>query len=160
MRVRLMPGFVSGLISAMLSLTGLIGAAGVCLADDGADSTKLAGIWDLDGGGGKNTWKLEGTQVGVHFAYTRGGQKVADFECNTTGKECSVRMDGKSAKVSVYFNGPRLVMLETRGDTIVKWRFGAVSEGQELEVETIPITPGGKTETLRFKRAEEQAASR
>ena len=126
-------------------------------AEDYADTSKLAGTFDLDGAG-KTTWKLAAIDDGVHFTYVRGGQKVADFDCNTTGKECAVKIDGKAVKVSVYFNGPRLVMLETRGDNVTKWRFGALAAGQELEVESTPITGSGKAETLRFKRIDVQAS--
>jgi hypothetical protein len=140
-------------------LASLLLVSAACFAEDYADTSKLAGSWDLDGAG-KTTWKLAATSDGVHFTYTRGGQKVADFDCNTSGKECAVSMEGKKAKVSVYFNGPLLVMLETRGDNVVKWRFGAVAGGQELEVETTPITGSGKPETQRFKRVDVQASNR
>jgi hypothetical protein len=140
---------------SILSMTSI-----VCLADDAADRGKLTGTWNLDGGAGNTAWIVRGTETGVHLTYARGTEKIADFECNTTGKECAVKMDGHSAKVSLYYNGPRLIMLETRGDTVVKWRFGLASDGGELEVETMPITPAGKTETLRFKHAEVQASSR
>ena len=143
------------LIIATLSLIGV-----VCLADNAADRTKLAGTWNLEGGAGNAAWTVRSTETGVHLSYTRGTEKLADFECNTTGKECAVKMDGHAAKVSLYYNGPRLVMLETHGDTVVKWRFGLASDAAELEVETMPITPAGKTETLRFKHGEAQASSR
>lgn len=143
------------LMIVMLALTSV-----ACFADDGADRNKLAGTWNADGGGG-TAWTVHGTKAGgVHLTYTRGAEKLADFECNTEGKECSVRMEGKPVKVSLYFNGPRLVMLETRGDTVVKWRFGVVSDAAgEMEVETMPITPAGKTETVRFKHVDEQASA-
>ncbi len=143
------------LMVAMLSLASV-----VCLADDAADRAKLAGTWNLNDGSGAAAWTLQETDAGVHLIYTRGTEKLADFNCNTTGKECSVRMDGHAAKVTLYFNGPRLVMLETHGDTVVKWRFGLASDAGELEVESMPISPAGKTETLRFKHAEVAAASR
>jgi hypothetical protein len=143
-----------------LALAGLVWTAGVCLADETADRTQLAGAWDLGAGAGNTAWTIKETGDSVHLTYLRGTEKLADFDCATTGKECSVHMEGHSSKVTLYFNGPRLVMLETRGDTVVKWRFGAASEGRELEVETIPITPGGKTETLRYKRTDVQASNR
>jgi hypothetical protein len=127
-------------------------------AEDYADSAKLAGSWELEGA--QTSWTLAAISDGVHFTYMRGGQKVADFECNTVGKDCPVRFEGKAAKVSVYFNGPLLVLMETRGSVVTKIRFGALSEGREMQVETIPLSPGGKTETLRFKRAEAQSAAR
>ncbi len=143
-------------IRLMIVTLALMGVA--CFADDGADRNKLAGTWNLDGGG-NTAWSVRGTPAGgVHLTYTRGTEKLADFECNTEGKECPVRMEGKPVKISLYFNGPKLVMLVTRGDTVVKWRFGVVSDS-EMEVETAPITPAGKAETLHFKHVDEPAAS-
>jgi hypothetical protein len=141
------------LMIAMFALTSV-----VCLADDAADRSKLAGVWNADAGG-NTAWLVQNTGKGVHLTYTRGTEKLADFECNTEGKECAVKMDGHGAKVSLYYNGPRLVVLETRGDTIVKWRFGLASEAGVMEVETMPLTPAGKAETLRFKHADVQASA-
>src|SRR5262252_3542536 len=109
-------------------LAALLSVSAVALAEDFADTSKLAGTWDLDG---KTTWKLAPTSDGVHFTFTRGGQTVADFECNTSGKDCPIKMEGKNATVSVYFNGPQLVMMETRGKDVVKMRFGALADGNQ-----------------------------
>ena len=131
----------------------------VCLADDAADRAKLGGTWNLDGGA-KTAWTLQGTDTGVHVIYMRGAEKLADFECTTSGKECAAKIDGRATKVSIYFNGPRLVLLETRGENVVKLRFGLAADAGEMEVETMPITPAGKAETQRFKRVDVQASSR
>jgi hypothetical protein len=68
------------------------------------------------------------------------------------GKECEVKDAGRKVKVTLFFNGPKLVVLETRGDEVVKKRFGAVETGDTLELEVIPVAPDGKTETVHFKR--------
>jgi CheY-like chemotaxis protein len=60
---------------------------------------------------------------------------------------------GERAKVTMYYNGPRLVQYETRGSHVTKRRFTITGEdGNTLEVETMPISPPGKAETIRFKR--------
>jgi hypothetical protein len=139
-------------------LAALLSVSAVGLAEDFADSAKLAGSWDQDG---KTAWKLAPTNDGVHFTFTRGGQTVADFECNTSGKDCPIKMEGKKATVSVYFNGPLLVMMQTRGNDVVKWRFGALGDGNQMQVEMTAITGGAKSETLHYKRTDApQAASR
>lgn len=79
-------------------------------------------------------------------------RKVAEFECGTEGSECAIKDTGRHAKVSMWFNGSKLVVLETRGDRIVKRRFGVSGKEDTLEPEIIPIMPAGKTETLRFRR--------
>lgn len=137
------------LISLMLPLLGAI-----CLADDAADRTKIVGTWELDNGSGKTAWILEKTGDGLHFVYTHGAEKLADFQCSTSGHECEVQISGRACKVSLYYNGPGLEMLETRGDTVVRRRFRTASGGKEIDVETASIVPDGKPETLRLKRAQ------
>ena len=56
--------------------------------------------------------------------------------------------------VSMWFNGPRLVELETKGSEVVKRRFMILPKGDVMEMELIPIVPGGKPETFQFKRVE------
>jgi hypothetical protein len=126
-------------------------------AEDFADTAKLAGTWALDG---KPTWKLAPTPDGVHFTYMHGSQTVADFECNTSGKDCPIKMDGKKTTVTVYFNGSQLVLMETRGSDVVKMRFGVLAASGEMQVETIPITASVKPETQRLKRVATESATR
>jgi hypothetical protein len=64
---------------------------------------------------------------------------------------------GKKATVSVWFNGPKLVQLETQGASVVKRRFAALPQGEAIEVKTIPIVPDGNGETVRFKREQVSA---
>ena len=54
----------------------------------------------------------------------------------------------------MWFNGPKLVEMETRGSEIIKRRFQA-EEGDMVEVEVIPIVPSGKTEVVRLHRVSE-----
>lgn len=54
--------------------------------------------------------------------------------------------------MSLWFNGPKLVELETRGTEIVKRRFSIAGDGDTMDLETIPIFPSGKIETAHFKR--------
>jgi hypothetical protein len=64
-----------------------------------------------------------------------------------------VKEAGKPMKVSIWFNGPKLVIMETRGKDVLKRRFQATDDGKEIEMETIPIVPQGKTEVVRLHRA-------
>jgi hypothetical protein len=124
-------------------------AAGLtAFADDTADRDKLAGSWQATDGA---RWVLDSKADSVHIAEFDHDRKVAEFECNTLGRECAVKDSGKSAKVTMYFNGPKLVVLETRGSDVVKRRFHA--NGDRLEVETMPLVPQGKTETATLSRA-------
>ena len=85
-------------------------------------------------------------------------QNVENFECNTDGKECSIKHSGHSSKVSIWFNGSKMVELETTGSQVVKRRFSVTGNGDTMELETIPVVPGGSPEVTRFKRASAVAA--
>jgi|SRR5664279_5050254 len=146
----------------------LLGAA-LCtatgLADDGADRANIAGIWELQTGGAKDpgerageSWILETKEDAVHITRIDDGHKLAEFECNTLGRECEVKDSGHSAKVTFWFNGPKLVQLETRGSRTVKRRFSTVDQGNAMDVEEIPMSPEGKTVVRRFTRVQRVTA--
>jgi hypothetical protein len=124
------------------------------MADDSSARARLVGAWQPQDSTAKDAgvWTLErkGDEV-MHISYSVGDQKMIEFECGTTGKECKVKDSGKSATVSLWFNGSRLVALETRGQEVLKRRF-AVGDGDSLEVEVIPIQPDGKSEKVVFRR--------
>ena len=143
------------LIFPMLVMLGAI-----CLAYDAGDRNKLVGAWELDNGGGKTSWILEKTSDGLHFTYMHGAEKLADFQCSTSGHECDAQIAGKACKVSLYYSGPSLMMLETRGDTVVQRKFQTASGGKEIDVETASIVPQAKPEILRLKKAPLQASGR
>ena len=73
-----------------------------------------------------------------HVTNSLGEKKIAEYACNL-GKECEVKDAGRKVKVTLYFNGPNLVMLETKGEEVVKKRFGVTEKGDTLELEVIPI---------------------
>ena len=132
----------------------LIFAAGA-LAADGAGRANLSGEWQLEAGGGKDSgasWILESKEDEIHVTQLQNGQKVAEFDCNTLGRECEAKDSGRHAKVSFYFNGSKLVELETRGSEVVKRRFSVGDKGDWMEVELIPVVPEGKTAVERFRR--------
>ena len=52
----------------------------------------------------------------------------------------------------MWFNGPRLVELETHGSEVIKRRFRALEKDGAMEIEVIPISPNGKTETVQLQR--------
>jgi hypothetical protein len=124
-------------------------------ADDDSARTKLVGTWQPQESSNKDSgiWTLQSKGVDVlRVTSSLGDQKMADFECSTKGRECDMKDSGKSAKVSMWFSGSKLVELETRGQEVVKRLFSVAPLGDILEIEIIPIQPDGKTETLRFRR--------
>jgi len=137
-----------------VSLVSLLFASSA-FADD-AGRAKLLGAWELQGGadaGGRASWILEEKGESWQVTYTQGNQKPAVFECAIDGRECTAKDLGHGAKVSLYFNGSKLVEMETKGPEVVKRRFGISEKGDEMEVEVIPIVSNAvKAETLHFKR--------
>jgi hypothetical protein len=133
--------------------------AGSAFADDRADRVKLIGVWESPGNGGKNgVWTISAGVDTLHLAYAEGGQKLADFECNLVGRDCKAKAFGHDSTISMYFNGPKLVQMETRGAEVLKRLFSVVGDGDSLQVDLVPIVPDGKPETQQFKRAPLAAA--
>jgi hypothetical protein len=134
--------------------------AGSAFADDDSSRAKLMGQWQQTDGSGetKSAWTFEGSGDSIHVVKSVGAQTSAEFECNTLGKECAVKDAGRRAKVSMWFNGPKLVEMETVGSEVVKRSFSIAGDGDAMDIETTPIAPGGATETTHFKRVSAAAA--
>jgi hypothetical protein len=140
-----------------LRVVGLAALAlGVSAFAGDAEWAKLMGAWESQGGtdnAARATWLLEPKGGAVHVTYLQGSQKLAEFECDTSGRECAGKAEGHSAKISLYFNGPTLVELETKGPEVIKRRFAVAGTGEEMDVELIPVVSKSKAETVHFKRA-------
>jgi len=143
----------AAMIASIAALSTLLLASSAS-ADDDAGRAKLAGKWQESDSNAESklTWDFEHVCSSVRKTITNGAQKMAQYESNTVGKECTIEDAGRRTKVSLWFNGPKLVELETRGDHVVKRRFSVSDDGNTLEVETIPIFPAGKSETAHFTR--------
>jgi hypothetical protein len=140
-------------LTAILLLS--FGAA--ALADDQGDRQKLIGSWELQGAAESSpasSWTFSTANNSIRVTQLEGANKIADFACGTAGTSCEVKTAGKKATVSMWFNGPLLVEMETKGSDVVKRRFKILPQGDVMEMEVIPIVPGGKTETFQFKRVQ------
>jgi hypothetical protein len=121
----------------------------------GDDAVKrFAGSWTGDANGAPVTWVFENKGDSLKIDQMKGGEKLAEFECNTMGRECEMKEAGKKASVSMWFNGSKLVQLETKGSDIVKRRFEVNEKGDAMDVEITPISQGGKPETLHLTRVQ------
>jgi hypothetical protein len=135
----------------------LLSWGAAALADDQSDRQKLLGTWELQGTAentSSSSWTFSPAKDSIQVTQLEGGNKVADFACGTAGTSCEVKAVGKKATVSMWFNGPLLVEMETKGSDVVKRRFKILPQGDVMEMEVIPIVPSGKTETFQFKRAQ------
>ena len=127
-------------------------AATLAIADDSDDRANLIGKWQEAAGNGTGAvWALTGSQSDLHVTQWRNGEKVADYKCNAMGRECKVKESGKDAVVSFWYNGSKLVQMETQGNQVTKRRFSPAGS-DAMELETIPIVPDGKPETAKFKK--------
>lgn len=125
--------------------------AGSALAADDALRAKLMGKWQQSDGNGE-TWTLKDSGDSMHLANAGPKETIVEFDCNILGKDCAIKHAGHKSKVSLWFNGAKLVELETTGDQVVKRRFTVTGDGDTMDLETIPITPSGPGETTHFKR--------
>jgi hypothetical protein len=125
---------------------------GAAFAEAGPDRQQLIGTWQSQGGESQ-TWKLAAKGEAMQIVRAENDRKVSEVECNTAGRECALKDEGKPVKVSMWFNGSKLVVMETRGSEVLKRRFQASGDGSTMELETIPIKPQGKPETVRLTRA-------
>ena len=139
-------------LTAILLL--FLGAA--AFADDQSDREKLLGSWEQ--GAAENSpvssWTISPDKDLLRITELEGGNKITEFSCAAGGAACEIKDAGKKATVSLWFNGPQLVVMETKGSEIVKRRFKILPQGDVMEMEVIPIVPSGKTETFQFKRVQ------
>ena len=132
----------------------LLGSAGALGGDQG-DRERLVGSWELQGtpaDGTPSGWIFSEQSNSLGVTQLEGTSKIANFKCGVDGVFCEIKESGNKVTVSFWFNGPKLVQLETKGSEVVKRRFALVSQGDVMEMEVIPVVPTGKTETFRFKR--------
>lgn len=139
-------------MTVSIAVLGALLLASSAFADDNSIHIKLLGKWQQSDGDAKSAWELKGAGDSMHVTNSSGAQTVADFDCNTVGKECAIEDGGRHSRVTMWFNGSKLVEMETRGSQVVKRRFSISSDTDSMELETIPIVPPGKSETAHFKR--------
>jgi hypothetical protein len=141
--------------ACMLVSLGMVSVPG--LAQDSADRVKLNGAWQPQGSGAaQGVWTIEETSAGMRVTNSQGEKKIAEFVCDFA-KECEAKDAGKKVKVTLYFNGPKLVLMETKGDQVLKRRFGFGETADVMELELIPVAPAGRTETAHFTRVQSAA---
>ena len=137
----------------------LLVLASIALADDYEQRTKLMGSWQVEASGASDvsSWTLQELPEGMHIAGSDGGKTVIEFNCKM-GQECDIKDSGHHAKMTMYFNGAKLVQNETIGSRVIRRRFTVIGDGNTMQLEVIPLEPEGKTETTTFKRVSTESA--
>jgi hypothetical protein len=151
----------------------------------GSTSSMVLALWAapllVAAGGQPNfsgTWKLDPTKSpGVEGAMitlvikdesgkisyersmkeTSGKQVVARFTCSPGGKECDFDENGHKAKVSIWYDGPALMILKTNGpkqDTTTERKLELLPDGNTLKVQfsNLDLDNSSKPETLVFTK--------
>ena len=102
--------------------------------------------------------------IDISRSYTNGSKQLTvDINCSTDGQECKVKENGQTTQVSMYYNGPMLVVIEQRhgNDFVTKKRLKTSDDGKTLNVEVMTINPPGRpTENLVYTRQDQSAAAR
>ena len=142
----------------MTALTALLLCVPV-LADDISDRAKLLGSWQAQDDSGKEAtvWVLEVKGMALHISESRGNVKISEFECAPKGVDCEGTVAGNKATVTMYYDGPALVQLETKGSDVTRRRFTVTGQPDMMDLDVRPIVGAGKAETLHLKRIKNSA---
>ena len=125
-----------------------------------ASKPSLTGTWQFDAAKSElhnskmtsATWVIDEGDNSIHITATESGKnKKTEMQCTTDGKECQVT--GDKSKASFWYNGPILVEMQTKGDTVTRFRLKASEDGKTLTVELTHIVPQiDKSELLVFQK--------
>ncbi|HZQ52218.1 MAG TPA: hypothetical protein VFB14_08480 [Bryobacteraceae bacterium] len=125
----------------------------------------FSGSWQLDAAkspqaGGRNiTLNIQDNSGKIDFTRVvrdRDGKEVkSTFTCDTVGTQCVFDEGSHKAKVSLWYDGPALVILKTDGpkeDAVTQWRLEMAPDGNSLKVQFDHIDPTDKSETFVFDK--------
>ena len=136
-----------------------------------AGAVDFTGHWQLDSAkskpGPERTVSVDLEQQGNNVTFVRsyqdhdGKQAVARFTCSIGSNSCDFDDNGHKAKVSLWYNGPELVILKTDGqkqDSTVEWHMKLSDDGKTLTINREIIEPSDQSESLVFKKSESVAS--
>jgi hypothetical protein len=134
------------------------------LADETAQPN-FSGTWQLDTAKSQArnaeaiTYTIEDASGKIDFSRVtqeRDGKSVTSkFTCDTVGTQCEFDEGNHKAKVSLWYDGPALVILKTDGpkeDSVTQWRLELSPDGKTLNVTLTHIQPDDKPENLVFDK--------
>jgi hypothetical protein len=133
-------------LGSLMALVCLVAAPAAVAASDHPD---ISGTWQLDPARSKNLESTSGTltiqEDGGKLTYQRslqggnGKSLEAQFACTTDGADCKLKENGHTSKVSLWYNGPTLMMLKTNGP-----------KNSETTERSFQLSPDGQTLTVHF----------
>jgi len=144
------------------SLSACLSLAVFALAGMAQEAAKpsLTGTWQLDAAKRElhnnktttSTWVIDEGDNSIRITATESGKnKKIEMQCTTDGKECQVT--GDKSKASFWYNGPILVEMQTKGDTVTRFKMKASEDGKTLTVELTHIVPQvDKSDLMVFQK--------
>jgi hypothetical protein len=130
------------------------------------DRPALNGVWQLDAAHSAFSElklksqtlsiKQEDESIKIEETATEesGKERKAEYECNTNGKECSLKVNGQAVKVSAYYNADVLVVIEQRktNDVTIRKRFKTSEDGASMTIEVTNLARPSLKDTLAYKK--------
>jgi len=127
-------------------------------ADENDKRERLLGTWESDEADARPArWIVSGDANKLHFAEFNGEKELGGFSCTPGGTPCQAKLSGKRVDVSMWFNGSKLVIMQTRGGDSFEQEFEVASD-DVLEVKVMPLVPSGATQKHRFRRVKSESA--
>jgi hypothetical protein len=136
-----------------------------------AAGTDFSGHWQIDQAkskpGPERTTTVDIQEQGDTVKFVRqyqdhdGKAATARFTCAVGSNSCDFDENGHKAKVSLWYNGPELVILKTDGDKhddTVEWHMKLGDDGKTLNISREVINPSDEKETLVFTKSESVAS--
>lgn len=123
-----------------------------------------SGVWELEPShsqvpaGETITYNIQdssGQVVFTRIVHERDGRQVTShFSCKTGGGQCQFDEGGRQAQVSLWYDGPALMVLKTNtGDSsVTQWRLTMGPDGKTLNVDLEQLEPNDRTEKLVFAK--------
>lgn len=143
-------------------------ATAASLSASGVDYT---GHWQVDSSkskpGPEPTASIDIQEKGDSVTFVRqyqdhdGKAATSRFTCVVGANSCDFDENGHKAKVSLWYNGPELVILKTDGekhDNTVEWHMKLTDNGSTLTINREIIAPSDEKESLVFKKTESVAS--
>lgn len=141
--------------------TLLFGACALLLGGAAAAQTaskpKFHGKWVLDSQKSElKVLKVAGSTLAIEqekpaelfyrqtYRVSDAAERIVEFRCTTTGKECEYKVDAQPATISLYYNGPVLVGFErvaTATPTVNRYQFSLSEDGTLLTIEVSQLEP-------------------
>jgi hypothetical protein len=117
------------------------------------DRPVLNGTWQIGSHEGKlkfDTLLIQQTPDGIKVTESGAKEKPLDISCGVEAQECQL----KDGKISFWYNGPALVMMEMHHnhDIVTKTRVVPGADGKTIRLEVSHIAPPGSTATYTFTK--------